>query len=705
MKFSQTSSLAILLILSLVLAMSACRFDPSKGLAWNADMTAPIAQSEVSIFDFNKDSLFQVGDANLINVVYRDTVFSAIPSDYINLPDTSIKQAISLGTLSITSEPIVQKITMGFLLRQIIAQGGPAAPIAAGVYNQPTGTDVFIPTISNLTSPPYSVDASQFFTEALIKSGHIELTITNKLKLELANISFQINNENLGDIIIKDSFPSIPPGAFEQRQYDMANKYIESKLAAAMTNMTIMANIIPLDTNDYLEIKLQAVDLKASQATAAFPSQTIIDSVSDSEYSLGAKIELTELRLKYGLIKIDAYSSIEDTLQFTYEILSAWDKFGNHPGIYGQKLPPAVGGVPTIKTYYDTLYDVRLDLRNGRLGYNTRKEHIQVGLLSSGQIFTFDQSDSLFLFFGLVEMQPTYVEGYLGKDTVVFQGEQAFEAFKQFQIDEIFFEDPKLDMTLANAVGADARMDIKQIRFSNTQKQTSLNLNAPFIQTPQYLLGPRMPNVGKVESLTYNLDKNNSNIREVIKTMPDKVAYHARVIANYSGTPGVRNNFVTDSSYLSAIMDFRLPVHGSIKNLILSDTVAVDFSSTVNMDRLDRVDRATLKLLIDNQFPFQASVDAVLFDEFGQEIALLANAFVIQAGAVNTNTGFVDAPMRTTYSKTFENPEILDILKRSRKLTLRYRFDTRPENQSVKVFSTYKIKAKLVGDVSYRFGA
>jgi len=82
----------------------------------------------------------------------------------------------------------------------------------------------------------------------------------------------------------------------------------------------------------------------------------------------------------------------------------------------------------------------------------------------------------------------------------------------------------------------------------------------------------------------------------------------------------------------------------------------------------------------------------------------MANAFVISAGVPNSS-GFVQTPTQTLYSKTFENAQIQDLLLHARHLGLRYRFDSKPNNNSVKVYSTYKIKAKLLGDMTYRFGA
>jgi len=130
-------------------------------------------------------------------------------------------------------------------------------------------------------------------------------------------------------------------------------------------------------------------------------------------------------------------------------------------------------------------------------------------------------------------------------------------------------------------IGADARIDVKNIRFKNTKNGKQVDLQHSLIQNPQYLLGPRIPNIGKTETMEFNLNKGNSNIQDIISAVPNQIGYHARIIANYSGTTNVRNNFLTDSSYLSAFMDFEMPVHGSIENLILKDTVNVNFSASV----------------------------------------------------------------------------------------------------------------------------
>lgn len=695
--------LFVLLIFTAIILISSCKFDPTKGIGWNAEVTAPIASSEVGIFDFNKDSFLQNGQDDLLQIVFRDTVFSAVPSQYVVLPDTSIKQAISLGTLAINSDPIVRTITFGYILRQIMKQGGIQADLAANIYNTPTGQDFLVLQLNNLTSPPYDLDASSFFEYANIQSGFIELKITNRLPMPLTDVIFKVNNKNQGDTIIKDTFPLIMKNQTVTGLYDMSGKYIESALTGLLSNFTIGGGVFPVDTNDYVQISLRAIDLKAHDATASFPNQTVIDSLRFVEYDFGAPIEITQVKLKYGLIKVDAYSTIEDTIRFLYAFESAYDKFGQHPGIL-DKLPPSQNNIPSHKTFLDTLYDVTLDLRNGPKGFNTYIERIKVDLISSGQLVHFDQTDSLFLYFGLIDLEPNYIEGFIGRDTLVFKGEKAVEAFNKFNVDKIFFEDPKLKLTMINSIGADAQVDIKNIRFKNTKNGKTVDLQSNLIQQPQYLLGPRLPNIGQVSTTEFDVNKTNSNLQEVIAALPNSIAYHARVIANYSGTPGVRNNFLTDTSKIAAFMDFEMPVHGSIENFVLQDTVNVNFSNTVKMQDIEKVDRATLKLILQNQFPFEAVADAVFYDENWNVVQVMANAFVVSAGIPTTN-GYVQSPTQTVYSKTFENPEINDLFQRARHLSLHYRFSTKPNNTSVKIYSTYKIKAKLIGDVSYRFGA
>jgi hypothetical protein len=81
----------------------------------------------------------------------------------------------------------------------------------------------------------------------------------------------------------------------------------------------------------------------------------------------------------------------------------------------------------------------------------------------------------------------------------------------------------------------------------------------------------------------------------------------------------------------------------------------------------------------------------------------MASAFEIKA-AIPDATGYVTTPVQSLYEKTFQHDQITRILQRGRHLGLRYRLDTQPNNTSVKIYSTYRITAKLIGAFTYGFG-
>lgn len=690
-----------LLALVALVVVGGCNFDPNKGLSWDADVLAPIATSEVGIFDVAPDSLLSVNSDNTMNIVFRDTVFKLRPTALVDIPDTSIKQALSLGSLSINSDTISQKITLGQMLRQVIAQGGLNGQVAQDVYNS-QGQMGWYPPIDSVASDLITIDASQFFEYAEIESGDLSLTIFNQLPVKINYFRFGVKNQNLGTTIIHDTFPPIPAFTNHTKLYDMSGKTIESSLAAQVEKASTAINFEIIDTNAYIRIAIKAVNLKAKKAIASFPNQTVIDSVRDVDYSFKQGVQLTKIGLKEGKIKISAYSTLEDTVGFAYELLSATDITGAHPSASG-KIPPASPGNPTQTLKETTLIGATLDLSKNGVTFNTYQEHFKIDLLSSGALVDFDQQDSVFLFFGLVDLVPNYVEGYIGKDTFFYTGTKAFEVFQKFNLDRLQVENPKMTVSLLNSIGADAKLELKNIKFSNSKKGTSVNFNADWLGQAQYLSGPRLPNVGATEISSFYMDKTNSNIPQIISLLPDQVSYNARVTANYNGVSGVRNNFATDSSMVAAYLDFELPLEGIVENFAIQDTVDVNFAASVKPQDYERVKKATLKLLLYNGFPFQATVDAAFYDENWNLVADMANAFVLKEGVLVGD--YVQYPALTTYSKTFENPEINDILQRSRHLKLRYRMDTKPNNSSVKIYSTYKIKAKMVGQFSYKMGA
>ncbi|MFN0200587.1 MAG: hypothetical protein ACKVTZ_03660 [Bacteroidia bacterium] len=697
---------ATCIVLLLSFLVGGCRYKPNQGFNWDVDIAAPVAFSEAGIADFVASSLVTNPGDNGLSLVYRDTLLDEPVLDFLTIPDTVIRQSVSLKTLELPADTVRRLVTIGELARQLITQGGTNAIIGTNILNN-QGNTIILPPVTGAKSDVFDIDASNFFEYATISSGDLHLMIFNKTALQMENAAFRIKNRDNPTIIAEDTFAYIPPNGFVENWYPLAGKTIQSNLTGQMTNLDMQIQSVKVDTNEYIEILMIAEKLKASDAVAVFPNQTVIDSTAEITYDFGDNrqdVEITKLGIKYGKVKIKAYSTVEDTILFQFEITNATNPDGSHPGLIS-KIPPApVGGVSFREDFYE-IHNAYMDLSLGGTTWNKAQQRIKVDLLSSGQPVHFDLSDSIYADFGLVDIVPYYMEGYVGKDTLHFVGEEIVEAFDKFNfnLDGVKFKDPRLGLTFANSVGVDAELEVAQLEFFNTKKGTSLALNSPWNNgQPLYILGPTTADTSEIKVTTFEtLNAQNSNIADVFNMLPNKIRYNMRAKTNYNHGPGYRGNFGLGRSKFAAMMDLEIPLEGQVQNFSMRDTTSLDFKSSLSEDIVD-VKSGTIKVHFRNDFPLKITTSATIYDAAWNVVAVLTpnDGFVIEAGVVG-NGGVVLAPTQSLYAKTFSQNDMQDILKRGKKIIFNYRADTQPNSKDVKLYSNYRIRSKMVANFEY----
>ncbi|TAE44895.1 MAG: hypothetical protein EAZ89_21450, partial [Bacteroidetes bacterium] len=210
--------------------------------------------------------------------------------------------------------------------------------------------------------------------------------------------------------------------------------------------------------------------------------------------------------------------------------------------------------------------------------------------------------------------------------------------------------------------------------------------------------GPNLPDTNLTVYTPLVFTPANSNLIPFINTLPDKVSYDFRVRTNYNGQPGVRDNFVTENSKIAAYLDFDAPLKGSFSQFRLK--TRTEFSAGETTD-LDNIQSGTLRLLVENRFPVQGRVTAIVYDAAGQEITRLAENSLVQAGLPDAS-GYVTDATISTLEKSFDAALLKEVLENGRELLVEFVADTRPDAQDVKIYADYKLKVKLTGQFTYR---
>lgn len=202
------------------------------------------------------------------------------------------------------------------------------------------------------------------------------------------------------------------------------------------------------------------------------------------------------------------------------------------------------------------------------------------------------------------------------------------------QIDgEISFEDPKINVRIENSYGFPVTVQLKNVMVITAEgDEMEVNLNGNSFEINY----PGMNETGESKTTAFILDKDNSNIREILSARPTKLYFEIDGILNPENS--VDPGFVMDQSDLTAILDLELPIYGTASGFTLETTAEIDLND------MDNISSAEFKVVTDNMMPidlglqlyFRDGQENILDSLFEQRKTILAAADVDVHG--NTTT-------------------------------------------------------------------
>lgn len=691
--------ITVTLALAGVFLLEACKFDPTESLSWNSELLTPIAKSSVTIGDAISDStLISEDSTGFLSVVFRDTLLRAELEEFLRIPDTAVIQNFDLSRFELAPQIIVQRITLADIARNLAADGNPLGSII--LANQ-GGTLPFVPDQNGFSSGAIQIDASDLFEIAVLDSGSLTLSLRNELPLGLRNIDFLLENTTLQTEVASGNFPEILSGDSAVAVYDLGGQTIESALTAELTNLDIIGGTsVPIDTNDYIEVRLTVAGLQAREATAIFPTQTVQQDTTPLTYDFTgdlADLALTKVLLETGVIDATLFSTIEDTIAFTYSLPSTTLN-GDIPSISAKLNPAPPMGLSSFNQVED-LAGYLMDLTFDGTQTNSLQQSYTIDLIFSGKQVSIDQEDSVYLNYALKDVKPSYVEGYFGTGVDQYSGVVDIEAFQDLEIGSLDLEQPTAELILQNGLGMEMDVRIRALEAIKSNEGFRLGLTGAPIASPVPLDRITLPDTFGFTEEILSFTTANSNLKDVISIVPDQISYDVEVTYNQDAIATSLDNFATSQSEVRAIFELDLPLEGQLASLVLVDTSEVDFSGT----DASRIESGTLSLLFENQFPFEAVVEATIYDENFIPLGVLLRDQAIAAGVPESTGGRVETLVESSLSRSFSQEELTAWVEQGAFVIFKYILDTRPTGTPVKLYADYTLNGRLIGNFDYRF--
>jgi hypothetical protein len=439
-----------------------------------------------------------------------------------------------------------------------------------------------------------------------------------------------------------------------------------------------------------------------------YPSFLLMQSTTffaptSSSVTLGISgVELKEVIIKSGYLKLEARNRVQARIVYTYKIPGAVDASGNSFQVTTTMDSAAPGGYTSYVDSFDMSgYTVDLRGPNGN-SFNKLTYNIIARTDTGITPVTIFVGDTLVnINASLKDIVPYYAKGYLGQ-TEIDGGysSEDFNIFSFVQSGHVRFEDVKLKFTIENSIGVDAQAFIMQLQSVNTHAGSVVNMVSPLINNPINLnratesgnpLSPVNPSVSVI-----TFDNSNSNLRTFIENFPDRLNYHPKLKINPLGNISFSNDFIYTDYLGKTTVRAEMPLSFAADHLTVGDTSALVIENPENFDPLGD---GKFTLIAENGFPFAASIQLLVLDENNVLLDTIPVTGTIAAGITNADFRVI-APARSlipVYIDAVRKQHILH----GKHLAFKASFTTPAFPQYYRIYTDYKLDVKLVADAAY----
>lgn len=701
-----------------ILLLFSCRKDSSSG--WNAQMLVPLVSSTLTLQNLVTDSNLKMNKDSSLTLAFQSTLYQFnLANEIVQIPDTSIGQKFNLDSLTLPSNSTTYDLSLGALATSLASQGN-FLGTAIIAENESTAS---IPALSNVSIPAFSFNGAGFFDSAYVTSGQVQVEVVNHLPIEIqAGAIVNLYNTEYPNIIVASDTltsplcawgtnctgPNGPSSDSEQLKLIInphnlfPGTFITNSLQMVITNLnTDAANNVYIDTADYIQMRIFLFNLHVSEAWAIFPAQSVVNQTDDVTVQFADR-KLTYIEAKSGKLHITVLNSVPQPLTLKYTLVGAYNNLGK-PLVEYTTVPAAVDSLhPGIvdSTLDISGYAINLTGHNGS-EFNTYTQNVQANIVSNGQVEHITLADSLNIKYQLQGIEPSYIKGYVGRDTVISADSASFSFLNIFKSGTIGLQNVNMNFTATNDIGVGGQVKINRLTAFSSINNDSVQLSGSVVGQPLNITpATDFPLTPSINTLTLN--NSNSNIGNMLGILPNKLLYNVRVQTNVNGNNGQYRQFAYLSSNLNIDLNAEIPLSLIANNLTLQDTVGFNISNANTS--LNGINGGTLNIIVENKYPITANLTMVVYDSLYNPVdTILSNAQI--AAAPLDNNCRVSQQQQTVIQKNVTQAYI-NQLKLGRNAVIYASFSTQSSNstcngQHLKIYSDYSIGVTLSAKFNY----
>jgi len=664
--------LILLYFLTLFLSLLTSCVKKFERPSWEINAKTPLIKANLRIYDLISDTLFEKRGDTLF-VVFSEALSSYSIDSLVPLQFPPYNKKVKLDSIRLNNQQITNKITLGEIVNGALPDGSSTLPIT--LYD-------FRDTVE--------LDASSFFTSLDLLSGSLNISINNGFPAHLKNISYIIYNKNAMSVVQSGVFPNVNSKTMHTENIDLSGKELSSLLLLVFEFDAQFVFPGTIKYSDSLVTKVGFQDIKLSSATAIFPTQKVIDhkELVYLEMDNGSTMEITNAMVQKGALEIHVISTIEEKSRFTYKIPNA-----TLNGVSFEKniqLPPAPPGGQIDQLISYSIDGYNLDLTGLGDTVNAFYNTVEGWIDSSGNQVFLTLQDSLLLNVQVKELKPSEVTGYLGQTMLVGPEYMSFDV-----IDEKVFKGLKLsgatmNLRIENSFDVDASLNILNL--------TAKNSNTNITKTLTTVSGSKIFDIseGKNSNTAVTsilLNDFNSNASDLVNVFPNQLDYQIAITTSAKLPKSYLNKAYADSK-LNASFELAVPFVVSADGITLKDTFTLNPESYGDVSNISE---GKLIFYCENDFPFQASLQATFLNKDNQVVLEKTANSMIEAAEVDVNTGKSLEPVISAPEIIISKEEMKALLS-SKQVIISVTLSTLPANKQLPIFDFYGIDIKAITD-------
>ncbi len=368
-----------------------------------------------------------------------------------------------------------------------------------------------------------------------------------------------------------------------------------------------------------------------------------------------------------------------------------------HDGILNITIPSAtLGGLPFTKNIpIGASTNTSISTQNiyDMSGYNMRTSNMGMSnQLNVSYTLTFINSNTTLntlnknfdITTSFDSIAPASLFGFLGQREFILPSDTAeIGIFNNFEGGGIFFEDPKMTITMTNSFGMpiDAQIStLSAIHTNGSVQPITGPIPSPLVDYPIVF--------GQTATNSFVFDNTNSNIQQVINST---VKYFVFDISAGTNTPLPTYNFMSDSSIFKADIKIEFPMKGYTTGFTVQDTVEF------GIGEIKEISSLAFRLNISNGFPVNARTQLYFTDDNYNILDSLFTSSqdrIIESAEIDVN-GRVTTPTIRSADEVFDGIRLQHLFS-AKKILVRGIIDTKDApTTSVQIYDDYKLDFKL----------